>query len=57
VEAVETVRPAGGADRPLNGVLSSERGSEVGVAGLRSWKAALEDYMASAGLAAGASVL
>jgi dTDP-4-dehydrorhamnose reductase len=52
VEAVQTVRPAGGADRPLNGVLTSERG----VASLRSWKAALEDYMASAGLAAEATV-
>jgi dTDP-4-dehydrorhamnose reductase len=54
VEPVETVRPAGGADRPLNGVLSSERALEAG--GLRPWKAALEDYMASAGLAAEASI-
>jgi dTDP-4-dehydrorhamnose reductase len=56
VEPVQTVRPAGGADRPLNGVLSSERARESGVASLRSWRAALEDYMASAGLAAEASV-
>jgi dTDP-4-dehydrorhamnose reductase len=56
VEPVQTVRPAGGADRPLNGVLSSERALESGVASLRSWRAALEDYMASAGLAAEASV-
>jgi dTDP-4-dehydrorhamnose reductase len=52
VEPAQTVRPAGGADRPLNGVLASERG----VASLRPWKAALEAYMASAGLAAEARV-
>lgn len=56
VEPVQTVRPAGGADRPLNGVLSSERARETGVASVRSWKAALEHYMAGAGLAAKASV-
>ncbi len=55
VEPVQTVRPAGGADRPLNGVLSSERALEGGVASLRSWRAALEDYMAGAGIAAEAS--
>jgi dTDP-4-dehydrorhamnose reductase len=52
VQPVQTVRPAGGADRPLNGVLSSERG----LADLRLWRDALEDYMASAGLAGEASV-
>jgi dTDP-4-dehydrorhamnose reductase len=52
VEPVPTVRPAGGADRPLNGVLSSRAGARS----LRSWKAALEDYMVSAGLAAEASL-
>jgi dTDP-4-dehydrorhamnose reductase len=56
VEPVQTVRPPEGADRPLNGVLSSERALESGVASLRSWRTALEDYMASAGLAAEASV-
>ena len=56
VEPVQTVRPAGGADRPLNGVLASERSTEAGLASLRPWRAALEDYMASAGLAAEASV-
>jgi dTDP-4-dehydrorhamnose reductase len=56
VEPVGTVRPAGGADRPLNGVLSSERAIEAGLPSLRSWKQALEDYMASAGLAAEARV-
>jgi dTDP-4-dehydrorhamnose reductase len=55
VEPAQTVRPPGGADRPLNGVLSCERALEAGVAGMRSWRAALEDYMASAGLAAQAS--
>jgi dTDP-4-dehydrorhamnose reductase len=56
VEAVRTVRPRHGADRPLNGVLSCERALEAGVARPRSWRAALEHYMASAGLAAEASV-
>jgi dTDP-4-dehydrorhamnose reductase len=56
VEPVRTVRAPGGADRPLNGVLCSERAREEGLANLRSWEAALDDYMASAGLAAEASV-
>jgi dTDP-4-dehydrorhamnose reductase len=51
VNPVQTDRSAGGADRPLNGVLTSERG----IAGLRPWRAALEDYMAGAGLAAEAA--
>jgi dTDP-4-dehydrorhamnose reductase len=55
VEPVPTVRPPGGADRPLNGVLSCARASEAGLA-LRHWREALEDYMARAGLAAGAAV-
>jgi dTDP-4-dehydrorhamnose reductase len=56
VEPVRTVRAPGGADRPLNGVLSSKRGGEAGLSSLRSWDAALEDYMAGAGLAAEPSV-
>jgi dTDP-4-dehydrorhamnose reductase len=56
VEPVSTVRAPGGADRPLNGVLSSERAGEVALSSLRSWDAALEDYMSSAGLAAHQSV-
>lgn len=56
VEAVSTVRPPGGADRPLNGVLSCERARDAGVACERPWRKALEDYMVSAGLAAEASV-
>jgi dTDP-4-dehydrorhamnose reductase len=55
VEAIPTVRPPGGADRPLNGVLSCTRASEAGLT-LRHWREALEDYMARAGLAAGAAV-
>jgi dTDP-4-dehydrorhamnose reductase len=56
VEPVPTVRAPGSADRPLNGVLSSARAGEVGLRGLRSWGAALEDYMSSAGLAVHRSV-
>ena len=56
VEAVPTARPPGGADRPLNGVLSCGRASEVGLPALRHWREALEDYMARAGLAARATV-
>lgn len=52
VEAVQTIRPPDGADRPLNGVLLSERLGEAGVGTLRPWKDALTDYMVSAGLAA-----
>jgi dTDP-4-dehydrorhamnose reductase len=52
VDPVQTVRPAGSAARPANGVLISARG----LASLRPWRAALEDYMASAGLAAEPSV-
>jgi dTDP-4-dehydrorhamnose reductase len=46
IEAVTTTMPAGGVDRPLNGVLSSKRISEP----LRPWREALDDYMARAGL-------
>lgn len=52
VEPAATVRPPGGADRPLNGVLSCERAREAGLPALRGWQDALEDYMSSAGLAA-----
>jgi dTDP-4-dehydrorhamnose reductase len=51
VEAVETVRSAGSADRPLNGVLSCERATQAGVKALPSWRDALEAYMTRAGLA------
>jgi dTDP-4-dehydrorhamnose reductase len=56
VEAVRTTRPPGGADRPLNGVLSCERARAAGVASERPWRDALHDYMMSAGLAAEAAV-
>jgi dTDP-4-dehydrorhamnose reductase len=56
VEAVETTRPPGGADRPLNGVLSCERAVEAGVGSLRPWREALSAYMLSTGLAAQAAV-
>ena len=52
VEAVTTTRPPGGADRPLNGVLSIERARAEGLDPLRPWREALQSYMLSAGLAA-----
>ena len=55
VEAVETARPAGGADRPLNGVLSCDRAREAGLVGLRPWRDALGGYMVGVDLAAEAS--
>ncbi len=55
VEAVATTRPPGGADRPLNGVLSVERARALGLPALRSWQDALADYMASADLTAPAA--
>lgn len=55
VAPVQTVRPAGGADRPLNGVLLCERLGEAGISAPRPWRDALEDYMATAGLAAQAA--
>jgi dTDP-4-dehydrorhamnose reductase len=56
VEPVTTVRPPGGADRPLNGVLSGERALRAGLPALRPWQDALEAYMVSAGLAAKAVI-
>ena len=55
VEAVETTRAPGGADRPLNGVLSCDRAVESGVGPLRPWREALAAYMLSTGLAARAA--
>jgi dTDP-4-dehydrorhamnose reductase len=52
VEAVATVRPPGGADRPLNGVLSCDRAAELGLPRLRPWREALDDYMVGAALSA-----
>jgi dTDP-4-dehydrorhamnose reductase len=45
VEAVETARRPGGADRPLNGVLTSERAAALGITPLRDWRRALAAYL------------
>lgn len=50
VEATETTVPEGGAARPLNGVLARPRADALGLAPLRGWREALEDYMTRAGL-------
>jgi dTDP-4-dehydrorhamnose reductase len=52
VEAVSTVIPPGGVDRPLNGVLARPRADALGLPSLRPWREGLEDYMSRAGLAA-----
>jgi dTDP-4-dehydrorhamnose reductase len=51
VEAVTTVIPPGGVDRPLNGVLARPRADALGLPALRPWREGLEDYMSRAGLA------
>jgi dTDP-4-dehydrorhamnose reductase len=52
VEAVATVIPVGGADRPLNGVLARPRADALALSVLRPWEDALTDYMRRAQLAA-----
>jgi dTDP-4-dehydrorhamnose reductase len=52
VEAAETTRPAGGADRPRNGVLRSTVTAGAGMSPLRPWREALADYLQRAGLLA-----
>jgi dTDP-4-dehydrorhamnose reductase len=52
VEAVETTRPAGAADRPCNGVLRSTVTGYAGLAAMRPWREALADYLQRAGLLA-----
>ena len=52
VEPIKTQGRPGMADRPLNGVLESERASELGLSPLRSWREALADYMDRAGFSA-----
>jgi dTDP-4-dehydrorhamnose reductase len=52
IEAVETTIPEGGADRPLNGVLSRPRADSLGLTPLRPWEEGLTDYMEQAGLSA-----
>jgi dTDP-4-dehydrorhamnose reductase len=54
VAGIQTVIPAGGADRPLNGVLRSSVLERAGLEPLRPWRAALADYLERAGLLAGA---
>jgi dTDP-4-dehydrorhamnose reductase len=50
IEPVETVIAPGGVDRPLNGVLARPRADALGLAPLRPWREALDDYMARANL-------
>jgi dTDP-4-dehydrorhamnose reductase len=50
LEAVETVVPPGGVDRPLNGVLARPRADALALDPLRPWREALDDYMARAEL-------
>lgn len=52
IEAVPTTTPPGGVERPLNGVLARPAADALGLTPLRDWRAALEDYMQRAGLAA-----
>jgi dTDP-4-dehydrorhamnose reductase len=47
IEAVDTTRPPGAADRPLNGVLARPRTDAAGLTPLRSWRDALAGYLAS----------
>lgn len=51
VEATQTTRAPGAADRPLNGVMSSV----IGLEPLRPWDEALADYLERAGLLAAAT--
>jgi dTDP-4-dehydrorhamnose reductase len=51
IEPTVTTIPAGGVDRPLNGVLARPRTDSLGLAQLRPWRDALADYMGRAGLA------
>jgi dTDP-4-dehydrorhamnose reductase len=52
VRPSETTIPAGGVDRPLNGVLARTRADELGLSPLRPWREALAEYMARSRLAA-----
>jgi dTDP-4-dehydrorhamnose reductase len=51
VEPTTTTVPAGGVDRPLNGVLAHPRADSLGLDRLRHWREALADYMRRAALA------
>jgi dTDP-4-dehydrorhamnose reductase len=50
VESVATKGRPGTADRPLNGVLESERLGDLGLAPLRDWREALSDYLQQSGV-------
>ena len=52
IEAAATTVAPGGADRPLNGVLTSRVAPAAGLEPMRPWREALADYMARAGVAA-----
>ena len=52
IEPVDTSRPPGGADRPLNGVLARPRADALGLPRLRPWMDALRDYLGQAEIAA-----
>jgi dTDP-4-dehydrorhamnose reductase len=52
VEPVQTTRPPGGADRPLNGVLQRPFTNAAGLTPLRHWRDGLAAYMSAAGLQA-----
>ncbi len=52
IEPVRTVIGPGGVDRPLNGVLARPRADALGIAELRNWAEALDDYMETAALSA-----
>jgi dTDP-4-dehydrorhamnose reductase len=54
IEPTATGAPANGVDRPLNGVLARTEADSLGIGAMRSWDAALSDYMDRAGLTAGA---
>jgi dTDP-4-dehydrorhamnose reductase len=51
IEPTETVHVAGGADRPINGLLARPRADAMGLSALPHWQEALSDYMQRAGLA------
>jgi dTDP-4-dehydrorhamnose reductase len=55
VEPVETTVGPGGVDRPLNGVLARPAADALGLTTLPDWRDGLEEYMAAAGLVAGAA--
>ena len=51
VEPVATTIAPGSPDRPLNGVLARPEADSLGIARLRPWREALDDYMTRSGLA------